>query len=437
MSMSTETLGRVLLYRGKPPAIRRGSSSCAPASSHDGDVFNADTVASIADAILNDEYIKARSVARNAPNVTVRKINDLTVEFTTKLPDPILDRRMALMLMFAPKAWADIGPEGMANNPIGSGTYKNIMWDATRITGTSFEEGWRVPKIKNIEFNILPENASRVQALCSGQVDLANQLTPDDTVQLESCNLKVILSPTNNTINLILRHLDEDSPVADIRVRQALNYAFDKQAFVDTVLHGTTRPAGQPATHRVSGYQDDIAPYSYDPEKAKQLLAKAGYPNGLKLMAEIVVTTGEFAQTFQAMASDFLKVGVELELRVITIPDLVSKILGRKQWEGDAFSMMYEAYPTADISRAMGTHSCLFFNKHTCFEEIMPTINAMNAEFDSDKRAALQRKIMQFYHENASAVFSHERIQVDGMVKNLQNYTIVNRTVPYHELTFN
>ena len=44
---------------------------------------------------------------------------------------------------------------------------------------------------------------------------------------------------------------------------------------------------------------------------------------------------------------------------------------------------------------------------------------------------------MQFYHENASAVFSHERIQVDGMVKNLQNYTIVNRTVPYHELTFN
>lgn len=188
---------------------------------------------------------------------------------------------------------------------------------------------------------------------------------------------------------------------------------------------------------RLTGFQSDIPAYPYDPAKAKQLLADAGYPDGLKLMAEIVVNTGEFAQTFQAMASDFLKVGVDLELRIITIPDLVSKILGRKQWEGDAFSMMYEAYPTADISRAMGTHSCLFFNKHTCFEEIMPTIHAMNGEFDTAKRAALQRKIMQYYNENASAVFSHERVQVDAMVKNLQNYTIVNRVVPYYALAFN
>ena len=84
----------------------------------------------------------------------------------------------------------------------------------------------------------------------------------------------------------------------------------------------------------------------------------------------------------------------------------------------------------------MNTHSCIFFNKHTCFEEIMPTITAMNGEFDQAKRAALQRQIAQFYHDQATAVYSHERIQLDGLASNLMNYTVVNRTVPYADLKF-
>ena len=89
----------------------------------------------------------------------------------------------------------------------------------------------------------------------------------------------------------------------------------------------------------------------------------------------------------------------------------------------------------------MNTHSCLVIesgrrNPHTCMLDIMLDVRAMNQEFDPEKRAQLQRNIMQFYHDQASAIFSHERVQVDGLASNLMEYTVVNRTVPYHELYF-
>lgn len=408
---------------------------------HNGAPFNAATIVANIDAINNDEIVKVQQATRQLSGIpSARAIDDLTVEITTAKPDPIFPRKLAIMRPHEPGAWADL-KENYGLTPIGTGPYKISVWDNEKILGTAFEDGWRVPKIKNLDVRELPENASRLQALCSGQVDLANQLTPDDFATIEGCGRKVVTSVTNNTVNLMFRHLVEDSPVHDVRVRQALNYAYDKQTFVDTVLHGLTRPSGQPATHTMAGFQKDVEPYPYDPDKARALLAEAGYPDGLDLMAEIVVTTGEFKQTFQAMAADLKKVGVNLELRVITIPDLISKILRFKPWEGDAFSMMYEGYPTADISRSMNTHSCLVIETgkrlpHTCLIDIMLDIRAMNSEFDPEKRAGLQRNIMQFYHEQASAIFSHERVQVDGLASNLMEYTVVNRTVPYHELYF-
>jgi len=220
------------------------------------------------------------------------------VEITTSVPEPILPSRLAIMRPHEPKAWADLGAEGYGSQPVGTGPYKISVWDNEKIRGTAFAEGWRVPKIENLVVDLLPENASRRQALCSNQADIANVLTPDDKGPIESCGHNVVLSPTNNTINLILRHLVEDSPVHDVRVRQALNHAYDKEGFTSTVLAGTTRPAAMPATSTMSGWFEDIKPYAYDPAKAKQLLAEAGYPDGFDMLAEIVVSTGEFADTF-------------------------------------------------------------------------------------------------------------------------------------------
>ncbi len=404
---------------------------------HNGKPFNAAVVAANIDALNNDPIVKTQQGTRQLRGVaTGRVIDELTVEIKMAFPDPILPRRMAIFRPHEPEAWAELGADEYGRHPIGTGSYKIAEWGTNKITGSAHTEGWRPPKIANLEILNLPEPPARIQALNSGQVDIAWTVSPDARVAIESAGNKVVLSPTNNTLNLILLHQKEDSPVHDVRVRQALNYAFDKETFINTILGGTTVASGQPTTRGMGGHFDDIEPYPFDPDKAKQLLTEAGYPNGFKMTAQIVVALGEFKDTMESMALDFKKVGVDMELQVLSIPRFIKTVLGQEKWSGDAFSMMYEGYPSSDLGRIMNTHSCNFFNKHTCFTEIMPAINAMNTEFDPKKRSDLQREIAQFYHDNASAVFSHDRVQIDGIAANVRNYKLVNRVINFHEIEF-
>ncbi len=401
---------------------------------HNGAAWNADSFIANIDAILSDPVVSKQQASRQLNTMASgKKIDDYTVEVTTKAPDPVFPKRLHIMRVHEPKAWADMGPEGFSRNPVGAGSYKVVEWSADRVRATAYENAWRKPKMKNIDITVIPEIATRVQALNSGQVDIAWALDNSAIPLIDNAGNKVVLSLRHDTLNLILLHQKKESPVSDIRVRQALNYAYDKEAFVREVMGGITKTSGQPSDSSSAGYFEDIKPYPYDPEKAKQLLAEAGFPNGFDMKVELVTSSGEFGDTFQAMAQDFKKVGVNVELVNLSIPIFVQKVLAQKKWEGDAFTMMYEAHPMADLSRVMGTHSCSFFAKHTCFEEIAPTITAMNSEMDPKKRSDLMRKVAQFYHDNAAVVFSHERPAIDGISPKVKGYRLVNRVPLWHQ----
>lgn len=398
---------------------------------HNGEAWDADALIGNIDALLTDPIVSKQQVRRQFPTLaSVKKLGSHMVEITTKVPDPIFAKRLHVMRVHSPKAWADLGAEGFARHPVGTGSYKIVDWGTDRIKATAYENAWRKPKTKNIDIIVIPEIPTRVQALNSGQVDIAWALDTGAMGLVEAAGNKVVLSSRHDTLNLIMHHRRPGSPVTDVRVRRALNYAYDKETFVNEFMGGITKTNGQPTDSSATGYFEDIKPYPYDPEKAKQLLAEAGYPNGFDMKIEMVNSSGEFGDTFQAMAQDFKRVGVNAELIVLSIPIFVKKILAQQEWEGDAFTMMYESHPMADLSRVMATHSCNFFAKHTCFEEIAPTIAMMDSEMDPAKREGLMRKVAQFYHDEAPVVFSHERPAIDGISPKLKGYKLVNR-VPH------
>lgn len=395
---------------------------------HNGVMWNADAFLANVDALNNDPIVSKQQARRQLATIaSAKKLSEYKVEVTTKAPDPVFAKRLHIMRVHEPKAWADLGAEGFARNPVGTGSYKIVEWGTDKINATAHEKGWRAPKIKNLEIVVIPEIPTRVQALNSGQVDIAWALDTGSMQLIEAAGNKVVLSRRHDTLNLIMHHRKPGSPVTDVRVRRALNYAYDKETFVNEFMGGITKTNGQPADSSATGYFEDIKPYPYDPEKAKALLAEAGYPNGFDMTIEMVTSSGEFGDTFQAMAQDFKRIGVNAELVNLSIPIFVKKILAQQEWEGDAFTMMYESHPIADLSRVMSTHSCNFFAKHTCFEEIAPTIKAMDAEMDPVKREGLMRKVAQFYHDQAPVVFSHERPAIDGISPNLKGYKLVNR----------
>ncbi len=401
---------------------------------HNGKPWNADAMIANIDAMQNDPVVSKQQATRQLNTIAgATKIDDHTVEVTTKNPDPLLAKRLHIMRVHEPSAWADLGAENFGRNPVGAGSYKIVKWDPDRIQMTAYENAWRKPKIQNLDIVVVPEIAGRIQALNSGQVEIAWALDTGAIDIVKAAGNEIVLSRRHDTLNLILLHQKENSPVHDVRVRQALNYAYNKELFVKEVMGGITKTSGQPSDSSATGYFEDIKPYPYDPDKARALLAEAGYGNGFDMKIEFVNSSGEFGDTFQAMANDFKQVGVNVELSLLSIPTFVQKVLAQKEWEGDAFTMMYESHPMADLSRVMATHSCNFFAKHTCFEEIMPTIKAMDAEMDAAKREPLMRKVAQFYHDNAAVVFSHERPAIDGISPKLKGYRLVNRVPTYWE----
>lgn len=400
---------------------------------HNGRAMTAEDVVAAVTFLLSKEGSLANAARQIHGMKSARAIDDLTVEISMKVPNPILPRQATIIRIPDPKVWTDLGRAGFARNPVGTGAYRVTSYGAAKIEAVAFAESWRPAKIEQLEFIELPEIAARVQALQSGQIDIGLVLSPDSRGAVEAAGGKLVVAPTSNVMTLML-HSVQEGPLQDVRIRQALNYAVNKQAFIDEVMGGMTKASGQPATRSMNGYQSGIAAYPYDPDKAKQLLSEAGFPDGLKLSAEIITTQGEFRDVYQHVANNLSAVGIELELVVISTPDLIKKILKRAPWKGDAHSMQYEGYPTADAMRAMNTHSCIFFNPWTCDKRIQPTITAANQEFDPGKRGDLVAKVMQFYHDEATALYLYDRVQIDGLAANVRNYQVVDRTINWHEI---
>jgi ABC-type transport system substrate-binding protein len=206
---------------------------------------------------------------------------------------------------------------------------------------------------------------------------------------------------------LALRNVgNEGKPLHDVRVRQALNYAVDKSAIADVILRGTAQAVGQGAIPGVTGYNPAIKPYPRDVKKAKELLAAAGYGNGLKLTARVQPAgPTEGAAIYQKVAADLAEAGVQLELRPVQSQDWV-RMYATGDWGGaDIISATWNGAAYRDVIRAFETFSCRRPGAFFCAPEIEPLIDASNVTLDTAKREARLQDIMARYHDLAPSIF--------------------------------
>lgn len=279
------------------------------------------------------------------------------------------------------------------------------------------------------------EVSTKTPAFESNQIDLAFEVSPGSRSRVESANGKLVISSTPQNINLMFFQNRPGTPLHDVRVRMALNYAVDKEAFVDTILGGLTVPAGQPAARAVNGYNPTIKAYPYDPAKARQLLAEAGYGNGLELKAEAVVNVAERREIYSQVALDAAKVGVKITIAEITLPDLIKRVRDTSKL-ASLFGFNYGSEPTMDVMRSLNAlHSCNTRTKWTCFPDIEATIKAANEEFDVDKRREMLKQINQHYHDQASAIFLYEEVQIDAVANKVKGYAPNNRIINWADMT--
>ncbi|MDX2144007.1 MAG: ABC transporter substrate-binding protein [Rhodospirillaceae bacterium] len=373
--------------------------------------------------------------------LSAEREDDLTVLVRTARPDAILPRRLSAMPIVAPKAWAELGVDGFAKTPATTGSFAVKDWGegSGRVVLEAFKQSWRPPvALERLIIINLPDNAARMQALQSGQIDIAGNIGVDDIDAVEMIGGKLISAPSWSVLSIGFRITDKPgSPLGDVRVRQALNYAVDKQAMTEVLLRGLTVPSGQPASKGATGYDEGIPAYPYDPAKAKALLAEAGYAQGFPLKFEVMVdrTPGD-AAVFQTTSEALSKLGIKVELRSLTFASWFTKYLsGSWDADTDGFTLAWNAAPYNDVARPMEIYSCIKQNPFFCDPALTARLEAAGEEMDLVKREALLKVLARDYRDAAPALFFYDVFDLFGVAKGVEGVEIVNRVPVYHKIS--
>lgn len=368
--------------------------------------------------------------------VSVDIVDALTLDIVTRKPDAILPKRLTGVMMVAPRAWRDLGKDGFALTPSGTGPFTLTSWNkGGPAEALANPNSWRAPKIDRILFYQIPEETALIQALQSGQVDLTTTVSPEASQDLEKRGFQVSVTPTAQVLAFAINVEGTRNPaLKDARVRRALNLAIDREAISETAMLGYMNPAGQPGTPLTYGYDPSLGSFAHDPDQARALMAAAGYADGFKVTAEAVVAGNANASLIYQLVQQGLRdIGVEMELRSIVFSDWISKYTSGT-FEADLFSLAWNSEPYYDVIRPLEYYSCAKPLPFFCHEPLMPLLNETGVLFDEAERLKKLQALSQAYHDQAPSIFILEVSEIAVVAPNIRNYRVRTRVPVYEEL---
>ena len=398
---------------------------------HNGRPFTSEAVVAVV-SFLSDRAGLGEAVATEMEFLhSAAALDDYTVEIRTDYTVPILPRFLPVMHMVEPEAFAAMDQDSFALEPVGTGPFKIESFGAAKATFTAHTAGWRAPRIGGLEIYAVPEATSRVQALVSGSVDIALALGPDDRSLVESIGgeFRGWRSETVRTISFVLT--EEPGPLDDVRVREALNLAVDRQTIIDGLLGGITSPANQGTTPAAEGYNPNLPPIPYDPARARTFLAEAGYGDGFAMTVEAVIgASGTDRAMYQQVARYLQDIGVKMSIVPVTFAHLFGHF-ERGGWHGEAFGMVYSTEPVIDTIRPLRNNSCLRPAPWYCNEALSSLIEQALTEQNVTKRIALKQRIVARYREQAPAIFLWPEPRFAGLGPDVTGYRDVHGFISY------
>ncbi len=292
---------------------------------HDGTPFNADAVIFALDRVMKkdapfySERQAACSASYTAPIRDYEKLDDSSVRIHTKGPYSFLLYSLSNILIPSPTAVLAQGTDNFEKSPVGSGPFKFVkLVERQSLEMEANPDYWLGrPKLDRVIMRPIPEPASRLAALRSGDVQWAEVTPPESIKPLKDSGYQVFLNEYPQVWPWIVN--TQAKPWDDKRVRQAANYAINREAMCRDLLSGACSPASQFMFKGHPWYSDDVG-YNYNPTKARELLAQAGYPNGFKTVA-VVPSSGSGNMWPQPMNEyvqrSLREVGIDVELRPI------------------------------------------------------------------------------------------------------------------------
>ncbi len=390
---------------------------------HNGEEMKAD------DVIYSIErHLKSPSVSHILGQIdSVEKDGDYKVIIKTKAPFAAILRHLShnSAAILNKKAVEEAG-ENYGQKPVGTGPYTLNNWSSGQnILLTRFEDyHGELAKTENIDFKVVPEATSRTIGLQTGEIGIAYDIDPIDVKTIEADDALEFLKVPSLSIDFLGMN-NEKEPFNNPLVRQALAYAINPQEMLDSVMEGEGELAVSPLQKSVFGATTDVKKYEYNPEKAKQLLAEAGYPNGFK--TSISTDDGAVRNRIAVVAQSKLKeIGIDATINSMEwgkYLDMTAKgehemfILGWSTNTGDADYGLAGPY----LSTNHGDGGNRSFYTNTAVDKLI--IDASH-ELDEAKRIELYKLAQQQIVEDVPTILLYHKNMNSGIQKNIKGYKV-------------
>lgn len=329
---------------------------------HDGTPCDAEAVRFNLERARTDQRSNIKSDLATVESVEVSGPHQVTLKLKhpdTSLPLVLSDRAG---MMVSPKAAQEAGAD-FDRRPVGSGAWKFVSWtDNEKVIVTRNEKYWRkdMPHLDGIEFTIIPETNTGLRSVVSGGNDFAHGLSPQQKPVIDrSKSLDSVANPTLFSHIFFLNN--GRPPFNDLRVRQAINIAIDREAFNKATQAGIGEPATTLLPKDHWAYDPSLADvYPYDPERARKLLAEAGYKDGLELQV-IGWTDQRSIQRQEVLIEQMGKAGFRLRVSAYSVPDATAQFFGPEK-RGDAYLAAWTGRPDPSLSYQLLFAKDSYFN---------------------------------------------------------------------------
>lgn len=309
---------------------------------HDGTKLDAAAVKYNLDRSMKDARSAVKTDLGSVASVDVT--GPLQVTLKLKVPDSALPLVLSdrAGMMFSPKAAEELAA-GTDRKPVGTGAFTFVSWtDNAKLVLRRNDKYWRSnrPWLDGLEFQIIPELNTGLRSVTAGENDFVYQLSRQQQRVVErASNLEFVASPTLIT-HMIYFNMGR-KPFSDLRVRQALNYAVNREAFNQVTQDGEPTRSVLPKEHWA--YDPAISrTYPYDPDRARRLLAEAGFPNGFELSA-MGWNDQKAIQRQEILIEQFGKVGVKTKFGTASVADSTNQFMRDKV--GDAYLGAFTGRP--------------------------------------------------------------------------------------------
>ncbi|MEM7124754.1 MAG: ABC transporter substrate-binding protein [Chloroflexota bacterium] len=414
---------------------------------HDGEPFNAEAVEFAFRRAFDPEfeyYNEANSVGFFLVGLTeVEVLDEYSIRFTLTEPNAAFLEFLGYGAgrIVSPKAIRENGNEWIVENPVGTGPFKFVEWEkGQKVVLERNPDYWKEgePAAEQLIFVPIPEPTARVTALLTNQVNMIVVVPPDAVEEIEgNSDFVYEQGPGNHYWFIVLN--TKEGPFADKLVRQAVNYAVDKEGLAQSILQGSAKVATQPMPAANWSFSDEIAGYPYDPEKAKELLAEAGYPDGFKTNMIIPVSGSGMmipVQMNEYIQGNLLDVGIEVEMQSyewVSYLGIWAQGLDAETTMNNQSIMSSEPYVLnfllhGDFAAPNGWNTGHYDN---------PDVSALLDEAlrtpDREERAAIYAEAQAMIVEDAPWIFVVNDLQPMAYHKSIQGYV----TNPAYVINFN